>query len=47
LNILQIPFACSSSPFSVHMILRFGFWWSQWVLSYAFHRSWFVWLIAL
>jgi hypothetical protein len=24
-----------------------AFWWSQWVLTYFFHRSWVVWLIVI
>jgi hypothetical protein len=42
LNILCIPCTCTCSPSSVPMILRFGLWWSQWVLAFAFHRSWVV-----
>jgi hypothetical protein len=44
LNILHIPLACTSSHSSMTMILRFGFLWSHWVISYSFHSSWIVWL---
>jgi hypothetical protein len=47
LNILWIPFAWTSSPSSMPMILRFGLWMEWWVLTYSFHRSWVVLLIAL
>jgi hypothetical protein len=46
LNVLHIPLTYTSSP-SMPMILRFGFWWSCWVLAYSFHSSWVVWLIFL
>jgi hypothetical protein len=26
------------------MIVRFGFWWSHWILAYSFHRSWVFWV---
>jgi hypothetical protein len=38
LNTLQIPFACTSSPSSMPMILRFGLLMES-VLAYSFHRS--------
>jgi hypothetical protein len=47
LNILWIPFAWTSSPSSMPMNLRFGLWWSSWVLLYSFCRTWVVWVIAL
>jgi hypothetical protein len=46
LNILWIPFACTSSSL-MPVILRFGLWWSWWIVADSFHRSWVVWLIAL
>jgi hypothetical protein len=42
LNILRIPFACTSSLSSMAMILSLVFWWSQWILAFCFHRSWVV-----
>jgi hypothetical protein len=49
-DILHIPLACTSSPSSVPMILRFSglvFWWSHWVLAYSFYSSFVIWLIFL
>jgi hypothetical protein len=39
LNILWIPFACTYSPSSMPMILRFGLLMNWWVLAYSFCRS--------
>jgi hypothetical protein len=44
LNILHIPFACTCTPSSMPVILRFCLFWSQWFLAYSLHRSWAVWL---
>jgi hypothetical protein len=41
---LHITLVCTSSPSSIPMILRFGLWWSHWVLAYSFHSFWVVWV---
>jgi hypothetical protein len=42
LNILRIPFACTSSLSSMPMILRFGVLMESVSLAFSFHRSWVV-----
>jgi hypothetical protein len=47
LNILYIPLACTSSPSSMPMILRFSLLMELRNSCISFHSSWVVWLRVL
>jgi hypothetical protein len=47
LNVLLIPLLSPLLLLQCPWFSGLVFWWSQWVLTYCFHRSWVVWLIAL